>query len=169
MPFELEVRRGRVEPIASNVHVSGSEVVSSSTVTTFELDGRVVEFSGSTLPFRPGDEAVVAGQVGGDGVFYAYAIRLPAKGLTFGGSSVGVQAFGGIFVVAGIGMTIAMVRSLFGMGWEDWPFPAFVPVVLGLAFGTLFPAAGLSLIRQSRRAIRARELVRAPATKPAVA
>lgn len=143
MPMELEVRRGRVEPIGATVEVSGNDAhVSSTTVTTFELDGRVVRFRGGTLPFRAGDEAIVAGRASRTGIFHAYAIHLPRQGvvLDVGDGTLAWLVFGGVFGLVGCGMLVATLWQLatidgepFGYGGDL--FPMFITLVLGLGFG----------------------------------
>ncbi len=163
MSNELEVRRGRVEPITVTVRVSGTDNnVSSTTVTMFELDGVVVEYSGGSLPFRSGDEAIVAGYLGGDGVFYADAVRLPRQGVTVGGSSPFVVLFGAVFVAVGFGAFLFLGGEILTMDASDWPMPGVIAVVLFLAFSIAFPAAGLAVMRQGRRSSRARAMLDSP-------
>lgn len=162
MRVELEIRRGRVEPIAQTIEVSGTDnSVSSATVTTFELDGAVVEYRGGILPFRAGDEAIVAGSPGRDGMFQAYAVQLPRQGVTVGGSSALWLLFGAVFIAAGCIAFIAMGGTVFSMDADDWPFPAALALILWAAT-IVFPVAGLAVIRQSRRATRARAMLDSP-------
>ena len=142
MPNGLEVRRGRVEPIGSTIKVSGGEHhVSSITVTTFELNGCVVSYSGGTLPFRAGDEAIVAGQQRADGIFYAHAVRLPRQGVTLdvGDGTLAVRLFGAVFFLIGCGLVLGTLWQLLTIDGEPFGyggdlFPIFITGVLGAAF-----------------------------------
>lgn len=108
MRYGLEVHRGRAEPIVTTTEVSGSREggVSTTVTTTFEMDGSVVEFEG-VVPFRAGDEVVVAGKRDKRGVINAYAVRLPRQGVMLGSSTA--CWVGGAIVLA-IGCVIMAVN-----------------------------------------------------------
>ncbi len=138
---KLEVRRGNVEPIGVRTDVSGTEnTVSSATVTTFELDGAVTEFSGGTLPFRVGDEAIVAGRLASSGIFVAYAVALPRQRLLLDRYSPTLVAFGGVFAAAGVGIGIGVIPD--AMNW----LPEVGPLILTSVVSLVFTGAGLGIV-----------------------
>lgn len=159
----LELHRGRAEPIATTTEVSGSREggVSSTVTTTFELDGCVVQFSG-LVPFRNGDEAVVAGRRDGCGILQAYAVQLPRQDVLLG-SSTGYWA-GGAIVLA-IGFLILLIagpdfyaRAIVGNGAESNLLDASLP---GLA-GLFLAMVGVGLIWRGMVVDHARALVTRP-------
>lgn len=154
MFVKLEMRRGVVEPIDTRTHVSGNDnSVSSTTVTTFELDGAVTEFSGGTLPFRAGDEAIVAGQLTKSGIFVAYAVALPRQRLLLDTYSISLIAFGGVFTMAGLGVGIGVMP-----GALDW-LPNVGPLIITTILGLAFTGVGLGIIWSALTARRAKLMV----------
>lgn len=147
MPFRLELYRGRAEPIATTVTVSGSRDngVSSSVTTTFELDGCVVEYSG-VVPFRPGDDVVVAGRRDRRGVLKAAAIRLPRQNVMLG-SPTGYWVGGGMLLVVGCALLLFNVPALYasiaaGSDFGEHAVPVGFGVVLSLV-GAAFTWSGM--------------------------
>jgi hypothetical protein len=153
MTVELQVRKGRVTPLTAAVEVGGVDGnVSSRTVTMFELDGQVIRFSGDSVPFRMGDEAIVAGRLSASGIFQAYAIRLPRQNvlLDTGDNSLFWRVFGGVFFVVGSTLGLSFISKFAQFDGEPFSFLAdflmlLVALVLtvGLAgFGVLAWLAG---------------------------
>lgn len=165
MAGKLELRRGVVEPISSTTKVQGSEhSVSSTIVTMFELDGAVTQYSGSMLPFRAGDKAIVAGHVARSGVFQAYAVRLPQKNLVFGETGRGMMVFG--ILLGLIGATIAAVTAagiatalIFDSSEVGQNIAAAPFVLIPLVVGSVFAYSGLAIVRKVNRARQARRMV----------
>lgn len=152
---KLEVRRGVVEPFNAKTVISGNDnAISSTTVTTFELDGAVTEFRGGTLPFRVGDEAIVAGQLASSGIFVAYAVALPRQRLVIDAYSPASVATGSIFTIVGLGVGIGTLPG--ALDWLPSLFPLIITAILSLAFTGI----GLSLILSARTARQAKLMVR---------
>lgn len=165
MAVKLELRRGVVEPISSTTKVQGSEhSVTSTVVTMFELNGAVTQYSGSMVPLRSGDKAIVAGRVARSGVFQAYAVRLPQRNLVFGGAGRGMKLFGILFAL--VGATIATVTVAGGITAiifdtaEVRQNIAAVPFVLiPLIVGSGFLYAGLTIVANVNRSRKSRRMV----------
>ncbi len=151
---ELMVRRGVVEPIDAKIEVSGNEdAISSRTVTTFELDGAVTEFKGGTLPFRAGDEAIVAGKLASSGIFVAYAVALPRQRLLIDAYSPALKVAGGIFTMIGLGVGIGTLPGALDA------LPIFFPLIITVILGLVFTGIGLGIISSTLTARRAKLMV----------
>lgn len=165
MAGKLELRQGVVEPISSATKVHGTEhSVSSTIVTMFELNGAVTQYSGSILPFRSGDRAIVAGLVGQSGVFQAYAVRLPQKDLIFGGADRGMMTFGVLFGLVGATIAAATavmvaVSLIFDASEvaQNLLFVLFAVIPFGV--GLVFAYVGRSTVQAVNRARQARLMV----------
>jgi hypothetical protein len=165
MASKLELRSGHVEPISSTTKVQGSDhSVTSTVVTMFELNGAVMQYSGSMLPFHSGDKAIVAGQVARSGVFQAYAVRLPQKNLVFGGAGRGMMIFGILFGSVGatiVAVTAAMIgTAIIADAAEVANNLAFAPFILiPFVVGTAFAFVGRAIVKSTKRAEQARRMV----------
>ena len=155
MPYGFEVHGGPAFPIATELNVSGGggdTGVSSWTTTTFEIDGCVVEYD-DVVPFRPGDEVVVAGRRDGRGVLNAYAIRLPRQGVL-------------LSVRVGMSRRTAHVLMAAGSVLFVWAIAALSSWGLA-ALGAALVLAGAGAIARAGVVVHARGLVTRPWVKRA--
>lgn len=112
----MQIIQGRAEKLRVGVEISGSnDQVTSTHVATLMIAGKAVRMEmPSAFHIAEGDQLKVAGLIGRDGVFKAYAYRNVDNGARGWAAGFGALLSGLIFSVIGAGAAVVALSALLG-------------------------------------------------------
>lgn len=141
----MKAIQGKAVKVRAGVELTGnSSQLVSMHVATLEVAGRAVRLiMPDALLLSEGDEIIVAGVIGQDGILQAYAYRNVVNGAKGWSAGFGSLVSGLIFTSIGLGAAMAVLFALLGGFGGD-----FVVRLLASAFASIFMLAfGLGGIR----------------------
>lgn len=136
----MKILNGKAEKLRVGVEVSGSDdQITSTHVATMVVSGKAVRMEmPSAFVISEGDELVMAGDLGRDGIVKAYAYRNVSNGARGCVAGFGTLIVGFIFTLVGICAAGAVLFALLGAisddGWASLGIAAFASVFM-LVFG----------------------------------